>query len=188
MKNINSNIFIIYYLYTNQYFFRTNMITFTFEQLKNIIENETYAMIESISDEDSNNSESILEENFLRLDHLLLRAKLPHCQIIGCYEGITTKYSFFVVKPANMNLSAFHRTIYNLGCEFKQESVIFSTASQISLVFTSGVHKNKVLRGKGFNDNIGKNFSKIETSDNKTYFIGEYYLDRDSYFDWSNDI
>lgn len=157
---------------------------FTEENITKTVNNGTYAMIESISSQDEGFTEDMHNEKFSVLEKLLEENLLPHQQITGSYEGFITKYSFFVVKPENSDLETFRKTIFTLGQQFKQESVIISSKGDTELVFTTGNNVNKALTGKGFNSTIGKNFSELKTTDGKSFFIGEYYLDRQNFSNW----
>jgi hypothetical protein len=158
---------------------------FTHENIEKTVHDGTYAMIESVSSEDAEISESAQNEKFALLGSFLADNQFPHRQITGSYEGVSTKFSFFVVKPEGVDLTKFRQIIFSLGKKFKQESVIFSSKEFVELAFTTGVNAGKTLTGQGFNSRIDRNFSEIITSDGKYYFIGEYYLDRHSLLKWS---
>lgn len=156
---------------------------FTHESINITVYDGTYASIESQSSQDPC-TESDDDKKFAFLGELLAKNELPHRQIIGSYEGFETKYSFFIVKPENVDLQKFRKIIFDLGEQFKQESVILSTKNSIELVYTTGEHKGTAWVGNGFDTNIGENYSKLSTSDGKEYFIGQYYLDRQNYVLW----
>jgi hypothetical protein len=157
---------------------------FSEENLKKTVNDETYAMIESsVSSEER--TESMENEKFASLGELLANYGLPHRPIIGSYQGTLSKYSFFVVKPEDVDLKQFRKIIFELGEKYKQESIILSLKGRVELVFTTGEHVGTAWVGKGFNSNIGDNYSKIHTSEGKDYFIGEYSLDRQTYSKWS---
>lgn len=141
-------------------------------------------MIESISAENYDAPEYMQNEQFTFLSNCLSDYGLPHRQITGAYEGTITQFSYFVIKPDNFDLKTFREIIFHLGEQFKQESIILSTKGHVELVFTSGDNVGMALEGTGFNSIIGKNYSKIHTSDDKNYFIGEYYLDRQTFLEW----
>lgn len=158
------------------YFFKKN--------IKKVVNDETYAMIESsVFSEES--SENIENEKFASLGKLLANYGLPHRQIVGNYENVLSKYSFLVIKPENLDLKKFRQIIFDLGEKFKQESIILSSVGKVELVFTTGINAGTALVGKGFNTNKGENYSEIKTTEGKSFFIGEYYIDRQSYLKWS---
>jgi len=157
---------------------------FTEENIKKIISDGDYAMIESASSEDVDMSKAEQVRKCALLSKFLTASGFPHRQITGSYEGIKTNFSFFVIKPDQVDLTKFRQVIFCLGEQFKQESVILSSQGYVELVFTTGENTGKALIGKGFNSKIAKNFSEIPTSGGKSYFIGEYHLDRQRLVAW----
>lgn len=176
--------FIVFYFSTNQLEACYDPY-FTDENIKKAVFNDTYAMIESISYEDYDTTEHEKNEKFVSLGKYLSDYGLPHRPIRGSYEGTITDFSYLVIKPENFDLKTFREIIFLLGQEFNQESVILSTKGHVELVFTTGNNVGKALVGDGFNDIIGKNYSEIHTADGKNYFIGEYYIDRQTFLEWS---
>lgn len=158
---------------------------FTKKNIEETVKHGTYAMIESVSSEDIEISESKQKEKFDLLGQRLADNGFPHQQITGTYEGITTKFSFFVMMSEEVDFKKFRQIIFRLGEEFKQESVIFSSKEVVELVFTTGTNTGKALTGKGFNNKTSRNFSEITTSDQKNYIIGEYNLNRHLFLEWS---
>lgn len=177
--------FYLPFLEGNEGNFDENESYFTEENIKKTVNDGYYAMIESATSEDAEIPESEQNRRFFLLGELLADNGLPHRQITGSYEGVETKFSFFVVKPDGVDLTKFRQIIFDLGEQFKQESIILSSKGFVELVFTKGENAGKALTGSGFSSEIGKNFSEITTSDGQSYFIGEYYLDRQRLVEWS---
>jgi hypothetical protein len=144
-------------------------------ELDSIINKGTYAMVESPSESVPGLSEKDEEKRYVELGKRLTSYKLPHVQILGSYEGTTTKYSYFVWMPEGFDKKRFQKIILDLGKEFQQESVILSSAGFVQLAYTGGSNFGMAYTGHGYNDN----YSSIKTSDGQEYFIGEYNLNRD---------
>lgn len=158
---------------------------FTEEGIHKAVNQGTYAMIESISSLDEGFTEKMHDDKFAFLGKLLTENNLPHRQMTGCWGGDKTYYSFFVVKSEEGDLKEFRKIIFDLGEQFKQKTVILSTAGHVEEVHTTGKHVNQAEVGEGFNTTIGENYSELSTTDGKSYFIGSFYLDRGTFTDWT---
>lgn len=165
---------------------------FSFNHIQKIVHEETYAIVESISSQQENLPDRILDQISDSFKYLLKELGLLYLQIKGSYQGCTTNHSFFIVKPIDMKLEKFREIIFNLGVIFRQESVVISTQGNVELVFTTGKYAGKACLGRGFihrsNNNGQKascdNYSEIKTSDGKNYYIGEFDLNRKRYVNW----
>lgn len=150
---------------------------FTKENIQKAVHEGSYAMIES-----SVNSEkrTETEENamFALLGQLLTQNTLPHRQAIGSWERVESYYSFFVIKPEDMDLQRFRQIIFDLGEQFRQASVVLATNNDIEIVYTTGEHVGTACVGHGYKniDENSANYTKIRTSDEKDSFIGEFNI------------
>ena len=156
--------------------------------VEEIIKNGTYAFIESSSFSEQPFSSKIEYSRFYKLGNILTKKKLPNRQIVGSYDGKVTKFSYLVLKSKGMSVREFRRTIFRLGRQFNQESIILSSSGMVQLVFTTGLKAGRAYLGKGSQTTVNKNFSVIKcdcANDidsrnlNEQYLVlGEYNLNR----------
>ena len=155
------------------------------KNLLDIINNGTYAFIESDSLDLLDSPENRVAK-FRELGEALDKEGLPHRQIAGSYNGDITTFSYLVLNPKENNIKEFRRTIFKLGKQFKQESIILSSNSKVQLIFTTGLNVGRAYSGQGFEKTANKNFSVIKcdcpnnqstcTIDQQCLVMGQYNL------------
>jgi hypothetical protein len=120
MTDIRANIFSKGKLFLN--------FKMTQRELLNIIENETYSLIDVSTNKIPNNVQKYKVFTDLLHEYIFY-------PVFGRYNGINSETALFIVKPREMKIEVFYFTMINFGKQFEQESLIISSCNVIELIF-----------------------------------------------------